>query len=38
MAVEASSGAGTLNHKGVEYHFCSLDCAGAFAIEPERYV
>jgi adenylate cyclase len=38
MAVETGSGAGTLNHHGAEYHFCSLDCAGAFASEPDRYV
>jgi class 3 adenylate cyclase len=38
MAVDERSGAGTLAYEGVEYHFCSLDCAGKFAAEPDRYV
>jgi adenylate cyclase len=38
MAVDPGNSAGTLTHQGVEYHFCSLDCAGTFATYPQRYV
>ena len=31
MAVDPWHGAGRLTHQGVEYCFCSLECAGAFA-------
>jgi class 3 adenylate cyclase len=37
MAVDPGHSAGSLIHEGVEYHFCSLRCAGAFAAAPERY-
>lgn len=37
MAVDPEHSAGTLRYEGVEYHFCSLDCAGKFAAAPERY-
>lgn len=37
MAVEPESAAGSLYHQGTQYRFCSLDCAGRFAAEPERY-
>lgn len=37
MAIDPGRGAGMLVHEGVEYHFCSLECAGAFAAEPERF-
>ena len=37
MAVVPEQAAGTLTHDGVEYHFCSLKCAEAFAADPERY-
>ncbi|MEP6893101.1 MAG: adenylate/guanylate cyclase domain-containing protein [Gaiellaceae bacterium] len=37
MAVSPERSAGRLSHAGVEFHFCSLDCAGAFATEPQRY-
>lgn len=37
MAVDPARSAGVLVHAGVEYHFCSLDCAGVFAADPERY-
>ena len=37
MAVDPGHSAGSLIHQGVEYHFCSLRCAGAFAAAPERY-
>lgn len=37
MAVEAEHAAGTLTHEGVEYRFCSLECAAAFAADPQRY-
>ncbi|MFI7190073.1 adenylate/guanylate cyclase domain-containing protein [Nocardia nova] len=34
MTVPTSNAAGTLKHGGIEYYFCSLACAGAFAAEP----
>lgn len=37
MAVDPGRGAGALTYEGVEYHFCSLDCARAFAAAPEEY-
>lgn len=37
MAVDRWHGAGRLTHQGVEYCFCSLSCAGAFAQHPSRY-
>jgi adenylate cyclase len=37
MAVDDRRAAGTLTYQGVEYHFCSLDCAGKFAADPDRY-
>jgi adenylate cyclase len=37
MAVDPRHSAGSLIHEGVEYHFCSLRCAGTFAAAPERY-
>jgi adenylate cyclase len=37
MAVDPWHGAGRLTHEGVEYCFCSLGCAGAFAQHPSKY-
>jgi YHS domain-containing protein len=37
MAVDPWHGVGRLTHEGVEYRFCSLECAGAFAQHPSRY-
>ena len=37
MAVQVDRVAGTLVHGGVQHHFCSLGCAGAFAAHPDRY-
>jgi adenylate cyclase len=37
MAVDPWHSAGRLTHAGVEYCFCSLGCAGAFAQQPTRY-
>ncbi|HEV2928724.1 MAG TPA: hypothetical protein VGW74_08530, partial [Propionibacteriaceae bacterium] len=37
MAVDPWHGVGRLFHDGVEYCFCSLGCAGAFAQDPSRY-
>jgi adenylate cyclase len=37
MAVDPWHSAGRLTHQGVEYCFCSLGCAGAFAQHPARY-
>lgn len=38
MAVDPGREAGRLTYAGTEYHFCSLECAGAFSVEPERHV
>lgn len=38
MAVDPAQQAGMLIHDGVEYRFCSLECARRFAAEPERFV
>jgi adenylate cyclase len=37
MAVHPWHGAGRLTDEGVEYCFCSLECAGAFARHPDSY-
>ena len=37
MAVDPSNDAGSLVHEGIEYRFCSLECARAFASAPEAY-
>jgi class 3 adenylate cyclase/YHS domain-containing protein len=37
MAVTGEQAAGRLRYQGRDYHFCSLECAGAFAAAPERY-
>jgi adenylate cyclase len=38
MAVDPSHSAGSLRHAGIEYFFCSLACARAFASDPARHV
>lgn len=38
MAVDPHRCAGSLVHAGVEYHFCSLECAARFAASPEAYL
>lgn len=37
MAVDPSHSAGELRHAGIDYFFCSLACAQAFAGDPDRY-
>jgi class 3 adenylate cyclase len=37
MAIDADHCAGCLIHNGVEYCFCSLECARAFASSPDTY-
>lgn len=37
MSVEPEEAAGTLTYEGRTYYFCSLECARAFAAEPERF-
>jgi class 3 adenylate cyclase/YHS domain-containing protein len=37
MAVDPEHSAGRLTHERVEFYFCSLECAGAFAADPDRY-
>ena len=38
MAVDPDRCAGTLVHEGLEYRFCSLECAGRFAAAPQLYL
>jgi adenylate cyclase len=38
MTVAPEHCAGHLVHDGAAYHFCSFECASAFARDPERYV
>jgi class 3 adenylate cyclase/YHS domain-containing protein len=37
MAVDPDHEAGRLAYEGIEYHFCSLECARTFAGRPDRY-
>jgi YHS domain-containing protein len=37
MAVDPGQAVGSLSFEGVEYHFCSLECAHAFAAAPHDY-
>src|SRR5215218_909266 len=37
LPIDPWHSAGRLTHQGVEYCFCSLGCAGAFAQHPARY-
>lgn len=37
MVVDPGQAAGVLEHRGRTYRFCSLQCAGAFAGDPDRY-
>lgn len=37
MAVDPDHSAGTLRHGGIQFFFCSLDCARAFAADADRY-
>jgi adenylate cyclase len=37
MVIDPGRAAGVLEHRGRRYRFCSLECAGAFARNPERF-
>jgi Cu+-exporting ATPase len=37
MAIMPGQAAGTIEHRGRTYHFCSLSCREKFRREPERY-
>jgi adenylate cyclase len=37
MAVDPEHGAGRLTYEGVEFYFCSLECAAGFAADPARH-
>ena len=37
MVIDPGRAAGVLEHRGRNYRFCSLECAGAFARDPERF-
>lgn len=38
MAVDPETSAGQLTHEGIDYHFCSLECAAGFAASPRSHV
>jgi YHS domain-containing protein len=38
MMVHPTTAAGRLGYGGMEYLFCSLDCAAKFAARPDRFV
>ncbi len=38
MKVDPSSAAGTHEHKGVKYFFCSTHCVAQFKADPEKYL
>ena len=38
MPVSPDEAAGRLSHRGVEWLFCTLDCAGRFAANPASYI
>jgi Cu+-exporting ATPase len=37
MEVDPRSAAGSAEHEGVTYHFCSAGCREAFEAEPRKY-
>jgi adenylate cyclase len=37
MRINCATAVGCLTYAGVEYLFCSLDCAGKFAARPDRF-
>lgn len=37
MAVDPEHSIARITHQGADYHFCSLNCAGRFAADPEKY-
>src|SRR5438132_444892 len=37
MAVDPEHSAGRLTYEGVEFYFCSLECAGTFAADPAKF-
>ncbi len=38
MAVDPDQGAGTLDHRGITYRFCSEKCKEQFSRDPDRFV
>jgi YHS domain-containing protein len=38
MMVHPTTAAGRLGYGGMDYLFCSLDCAAKFAARPDRFV
>ena len=37
MSIDPASAAGTAEHEGKTYHFCSHNCAESFRADPARY-
>jgi P-type Cu+ transporter len=38
MVIESDDAAGTAEHAGTKYYFCSLACLEAFEADPTAYV
>ncbi|MHB8508352.1 MAG: YHS domain-containing protein [Candidatus Dormibacteria bacterium] len=38
MDIEEASAAGTADHEGKTYHFCSAQCQAKFEADPKSYV
>jgi Cu+-exporting ATPase len=38
MDIDPRSAAGTVDHDGATYHFCSQGCIDRFTTEPEKYL
>ena len=38
MTIQPEKAAGTLEHLGTTYHFCSTHCLEKFHAEPQKYV
>jgi adenylate cyclase len=38
MVIDPGRAAGVLEHDGRQYRFCSLECAGSFAQDPQRHI
>ena len=38
MTVDPARAAGTVEHKGTTYYFCSKSCAARFAADPQKYL
>ena len=37
MSIDPASAAGTAEHEGTTYHFCSKHCADTFSLNPKKF-